>query len=185
MIDIFGDFVSVSLLQSLSRCVTDVAVLYVHHRSSLFEATDGPALSCQRVDIFSSTRKSYLVWQRSTVAYCIILRVELDDETGRKGSVYHHHRKRSTALLAFRCDIEAVLPDGGTGPLHIACRRGFERAATLLLDCNANHAAPGPDGHSALHMAAKEGKAAIVEVRPEGSSLLNGNVCDVCLSIVF
>lgn len=70
---------------------------------------------------------------------------------------------------SIRCDIEAVLPDGVTRPLHIACRRGHEKAATLLLDCNANHAAPGVDGHSALHMAAKEGKAAIVEVRTEVS----------------
>lgn len=64
-----------------------------------------------------------------------------------------------------RCDVEAPLSDGLTRPLHIACRRGYEKSATLLLGNGANHTAPGPRGLSALHMAAKEGKAAIVEVK--------------------
>lgn len=67
--------------------------------------------------------------------------------------------------VPYRCDVEATLSDGLTRPLHIACRRGFEKAATLLLNHHADHAAVGTDGHTALHMAAKEGKAAIVEVR--------------------
>lgn len=64
-----------------------------------------------------------------------------------------------------RCDVEVTLPDGFTRPLHTACRRGFERVAILLLDNGADHRTQDVDGLSPLHMAAKEGKATIVEVR--------------------
>lgn len=61
--------------------------------------------------------------------------------------------------------MEATLSDGVTRSLHIACQRGFERSATLLLDYSASHAAPGAGRLFPLHMAAKEGRIAIVEVR--------------------
>ena len=57
-----------------------------------------------------------------------------------------------------RCDVEAPLEDGLTRPLHIACSRGYEKTATLLLEHQADINARGPNGHSPLHLAAKEGK---------------------------
>ena len=75
----------------------------------------------------------------------------------------YHAQRRSRP--SSRCDVEATLSDGLTRPLHVACRRGLEKAATLLLDNNADHTARGPGGQTALHMAAKEGKLLVVEVR--------------------
>lgn len=66
--------------------------------------------------------------------------------------------------LRHRCDVEATLSDGLTRPLHIACSKGYEKAATLLLEHKAEISAPGPNGHRPLHLAAREGHALIVEV---------------------
>lgn len=74
-----------------------------------------------------------------------------------------------TNFSRHRCDVEAPLRDGLTRPLHIACRKGYEKAVTLLLDSKADLAKPGLDGLSPLHVAAKEGKAAVVEVRVRNS----------------
>lgn len=57
------------------------------------------------------------------------------------------------------------MPDGLTRPLHMACASGYEKAATLLLDHHADIGAIGPKGHRPLHLAAKEERAVIVEVR--------------------
>lgn len=61
--------------------------------------------------------------------------------------------------------MEAVLPDGFTRPLTIACQRGYEKAARLLLENNADHTVVDGSGQSPLHVAAKAGKANVVEVR--------------------
>lgn len=63
------------------------------------------------------------------------------------------------------------MPDGLTRPLHMACSSGYEKAATLLLDHHADIDAIGPKGHRPLHLAAKEERAVIVEVRKELSRL--------------
>lgn len=68
-------------------------------------------------------------------------------------------------IIFCRCDVEATLSDGLTRPLHIACSSGYEKAATLLLEHQADINARGPNGHGPLHLAAKEGAALIVEVR--------------------
>lgn len=64
----------------------------------------------------------------------------------------------------YRCDLEATLSDGLTRPLHMACSSGYEKAASLLLEHQADISAPGPNGHRPLHLAAKEGYPLIVEV---------------------
>lgn len=86
---------------------------------------------------------------RSRFKGCAILRVQMNPMP--------HTR-------VYRCDVEATLSYGLTRPLHMACSSGYEKAASLLLEHQADIGASGPNGHRPLHLAAKEGHPLIVEV---------------------